>query len=31
LSAENRLRFRIRRGNFEVELEGESEYVKEKF
>jgi len=31
LSAEKRLRFRIRRGNFEVELEGESEYVKEKF
>jgi hypothetical protein len=31
LSAENRLRFRIRRGNFEVELEGEFEYVKEKF
>ena len=31
LSAENRLRFRIRRGSFEVELEGESGYVKEKF
>jgi hypothetical protein len=31
LSAENRLRFRIRRGSFEVELEGESEYVKDKF
>lgn len=31
MSSENRLRFRIRRGNFEVELEGESEYVKEKF
>jgi hypothetical protein len=31
LSAENRLRFRIRRGNFEVELEGEREYVKAKF
>lgn len=31
LSTEKRLRFRIRRGNFEVELEGESEYVKEKF
>lgn len=31
MSAENRLRFRIRRGNFEVELEGESEYVKEKY
>lgn len=25
------MRFRIRRGNFEVELEGEFEYVKEKF
>ena len=31
MSTENRLRFRIRRGNFEVELEGESDYVKEKF
>jgi hypothetical protein len=31
LSSERRLRFRIRRGNFEVELEGESDYVKEKF
>lgn len=31
LSAERRLRFRIRRGNFEVELEGESEYVRQKF
>ncbi len=31
MSTENKLRFRIRRGNFEVELEGESEYVKEKF
>jgi hypothetical protein len=31
LSAENRLRFRIRRGSFEVELEGEFGYVKEKF
>ena len=31
MSAEGRLRFRIRRGNFEVELEGESEYVKRKF
>jgi hypothetical protein len=31
LSSDGRLRFRIRRGNFEVELEGESEYVKEKF
>jgi len=31
LSAEKRLRFRIRRGNFEVELEGDSEYVRGKF
>jgi hypothetical protein len=31
LSVENRLRFRIRRGSFEVELEGEFGYVKEKF
>jgi hypothetical protein len=31
LSAKNRLRFRIRRGSFEVELEGEFGYVKEKF
>jgi len=31
LSTESKLRFRIRRGNFEVELEGESGYVKEKF
>jgi hypothetical protein len=31
LSAEKKLRFRIRRGNLEVELEGEYEYVKEKF
>ena len=31
MSAENRLRFRIRRGSFEVELEGEFGYVKEKF
>jgi hypothetical protein len=31
LSAQNRLRFRIRRGSFEVELEGDFEYVKEKF
>jgi hypothetical protein len=31
LSAENRLRFRIRRRGFEVELEGEFGYVKEKF
>lgn len=31
MSAEKRLRFRIRRSNFEVELEGDAEYVKEKF
>jgi hypothetical protein len=31
LSAEKKLRFKIRRGNLEVELEGEYEYVKEKF
>ena len=31
LSASGRLRFRIRRGTFEVELEGEREYVEEKF
>jgi hypothetical protein len=29
--SEKRLRFRIRRGNFEVELEGDSEYVRGKF
>jgi len=29
--SERRLRFRIRRGNFEVELEGDYEYVKGKF
>jgi len=29
--SERRLRFRLRRGNFEVELEGEYEYVKGKF
>jgi hypothetical protein len=29
--SEKRLRFRLRRGNFEVELEGEYEYVKGKF
>jgi len=29
--SEGRLRFRIRRGNFEVELEGEFDYVKGKF
>jgi len=31
LSMEKRLRFRIRRGSFEVELEGEFDYVREKF
>lgn len=31
LSASNRLRFRIRRGAFEVELEGEFDYVMDKF
>jgi len=29
--SEKTLRFKIRRGNFEVELEGEYEYVREKF
>jgi hypothetical protein len=29
--SERRLRFRIRRGNFEVELEGDHEYVRGKF
>lgn len=29
--SERRLRFRLRRGNFEVELEGEFEYVRGKF
>jgi hypothetical protein len=29
--SESRLRFRIRRGNFEVELEGDFEYVRGKF
>jgi hypothetical protein len=29
--SERRLRFRLRRGNFEVELEGEHDYVREKF
>jgi hypothetical protein len=29
--SERRLRFRLRRGNFEVELEGDFEYVKNKF
>lgn len=28
---EDRLRFRLKRGDFEVELEGESRYVKERF
>jgi len=31
LSSEKRLRFRIRRGDFEVELEGDFDYVKERF
>ena len=31
MSAEKKLRFRIQRGSLEVELEGEYEYVKEKF
>jgi hypothetical protein len=31
LSSEKKLRFRIRRGDFEVELEGEFDYVKERF
>ena len=31
LVSEHRLRFKIRRGNFEVELEGDFEYVHEKF
>ncbi len=29
--SDGRLRFRIKRGNFEVELEGDSEYVRGKF
>ncbi len=29
--SERRLRFRLRRGNFEVELEGEFDYVRDKF
>jgi len=29
--SERRLRFRLRRGSFEVELEGDYEYVREKF
>ena len=31
MSSEKRLRFRIRRGDFEVELEGDHEYVRERF
>jgi len=31
LMSERKLRFRLRRGNFEVELEGEYEYVRGKF
>ena len=31
LSEEKRLRFRIRRGDIEVELEGDSEYVREQY
>jgi len=31
LSSEKRLRFRIRKGDFEVELEGDHDYVKERF
>jgi len=31
LSSEKKLRFRLRRGDFEVELEGEFEYVREQF
>lgn len=31
MSEERRLRFKIRRGDYEVELEGEFEYVKKKF
>jgi hypothetical protein len=31
LSSEKKLRFRVRRGDFEVELEGEFEYVKSQF
>jgi hypothetical protein len=31
LSSEKRLRFRIRRGDFEVELEGDHDYVRERF
>ena len=31
MSSEKRLRFRIRRGDFEVELEGDHDYVRERF
>lgn len=31
MSAEKKLRFKIKRGDFEVELEGEFDYVKERF
>jgi hypothetical protein len=31
LSVEKKLRFKIRRGDFEVELEGDFDYVKERF
>ena len=31
MSSEKKLRFRLRRGDFEVELEGEFEYVREQF
>ncbi len=31
MSSEKRLRFRIRKGDFEVELEGDHEYVRERF
>jgi hypothetical protein len=31
LSSEKRLRFRIRKGDFEVELEGDHDYVREQF
>ncbi len=31
MSSEKRLRFRIRRGDFEVELEGEFDYVRERY
>jgi len=31
MSSEKRLRFRLRRGDFEVELEGEYDYVREQF